>query len=198
MAVEVMNQITDEPRLTRRAAPIEEFWALPESMLPTEYINGEIIMAPAPAPLHQLVVGNVFTALSHFVRSRSLGVVFVSPLDVVLPSGDVAQPDVVFLTKRQAKLALASKRVESVPSLLVEIISPGSVSHDTLRKRNLYERNGVREYWIVDSGARSIAQLVLRKKHYALTELAEGDTIKSTVLTGFEMEVGELLGLGAT
>ena len=58
----------------------------------------------------------------------------------------------------------------------------------------MYEQNGVREYWIVDAEKRSIAQLVLRKKHYALTELGEGDRVKGAVLSGFEMKVGELLG----
>ncbi|MFL6284344.1 MAG: Uma2 family endonuclease, partial [Pyrinomonadaceae bacterium] len=75
-----------------------------------------------------------------------------------------------------------------------EILSPGSIALDAITKRALYEKNGVREYWIVDLETRSIAQLVLRKKHYALTEAAESDVIKSAVLAGFEMKVGELLG----
>ncbi|HEX7175605.1 MAG TPA: Uma2 family endonuclease [Pyrinomonadaceae bacterium] len=194
MATEVLEPTTEQ-RLTHRAASIEEFWALPESVLLTEYINGEILMAPAPVPLHQFVLGNIFTALGNFARNNSLGTIFLSPVDVVLPSGDVVQPDVVFLTSRDAKRALAAKRVHATPPLLVEIISPGSITHDTLRKRNLYERNGVREYWIVDPAARTISQLVLRKKHYALTEHVEADAIRSAVLSGFEMNVGELLGL---
>ena len=56
----------------------------------------------------------------------------------------------------------------------------------------MYEKNGVREYWIVDAGDRTIAQFLLRKKHYALTELDGADTIKSVVLAGFEVTVGEL------
>jgi Uma2 family endonuclease len=194
MATEVLEPTTEQ-RLTRRAATIEEFWALPESVLLTEYINGEILMAPAPVPLHQFVLGNIFTALGSFARNNSLGMIFLSPVDVVLPSGDVVQPDIVFLTSRDAKRALAAKRVHATPPLLVEVISPGSIAHDTLRKRNLYERNGVREYWIIDPDARTVAQLVLRKKHYVMTELADGDAIRSAVLAGFEMNVGELLGL---
>jgi Uma2 family endonuclease len=81
-----------------------------------------------------------------------------------------------------------------VPPFLVEILSPSSVKHDTIRKRELYEQNGVREYWIVDIKERTIAQLVLRKKHYVVTELGESDTIRASVLSGFEMTVGELLG----
>jgi Uma2 family endonuclease len=53
----------------------------------------------------------------------------------------------------------------------------------------------VREYWIVDPfETRSVAQLVLKKKHYVLTELGESDVIKGAVLAGFEASVGELLG----
>jgi Uma2 family endonuclease len=196
MAAEVIDQIADEPRLTRRAAPIEEFWALPESMLHIEYINGEIIMAPTPSVPHQTIVRNMIIILHGYARLKQIGSFFCSPLDVVLPSGDVVQPDLFLLTTKEAERMRSAKRVEGVPLLAVEILSPGSIKHDTLTKNALYEENGVREYWIVDPEARSIAQLVLRKKHYVLTELAEEDAIKSAVLSGFEMNVGELLGLG--
>ena len=194
MATEVLEQATEE-RLIRRRASIEEFWSLPESVLPTEYIDGEIIMAPAPTVLHQLVQGNIYYALRTFVQVIGIGWIFGPPLDVLLPTGEVVQPDVFFLNARQAKRVRRAKRVEMVPPFLVEILSPGSITHDTIRKRALYERNGVREYWIVDAEARTIAQLVLRKQHYVVTELGESDTIKGAVLPGFEMTVGELLGV---
>ena len=78
------------------------------------------------------------------------------------------------------------------PSFLVEVLSPGSVKHDTLTKRELYERNNVREYWIVDLKAKTVAQLVRRGEHFELTELKEGDTLRSVVLEGFETTVGAL------
>jgi len=120
---------------------------------------------------------------------------FIFPLDVVLPSGEVVQPDIFFLNTRQAERARTANRVNGAPPFLIEIISPSSVKHDTLTKRNLYEKNGVREYWIVDMKERAITQLVLRKKYYVLTEPGESDTIKGVVLAGFEMTVGELLGV---
>jgi Uma2 family endonuclease len=192
MATEVLEQATEE-RLVRRRASIEEFWSLPESVLPTEYIDGEIIMAPAPTVLHQLVQGNIYTALRAFVQGKGVGWIFGSPLDVVLPTGEVVQPDVFLLNAKQTERVRRAKRVEEVPPFLVEVLSPGSITHDTVRKREVYEKNGVREYWIVDVEERTISQLVLRKKHYVLTELGEADTIKSAVLSGFEMVVGELL-----
>jgi Uma2 family endonuclease len=198
MATEVYEPVTETPdelRLTRRRATVEEFWSLPESVLPAEYVNGEIIMAPSPTVLHQAVQGNLYYTLRTFVQDNGLGRVFTSPLDVALPTGEVVQPDLFFLNAKQAEHVRAAKRVEAVPLFLVEILSPGSATHDTITKRELYEQNGVREYWIVDVEKRSIAQLVLRKKHYALTELGEGDAIKGVVLAGFEMKVGELLGV---
>lgn len=194
MTTEVLEQATEE-RLIRRRAPVAEFWSLPESVLPTEYIDGEILMAPTPTVPHQKAVLNIASALQQFVRQNGLGEVFAAPLDVVLPSGDVVQPDIFLLNARQVERAGTANRVEEVPSFLVEILSPGSVKHDTVRKRELYEKNGVREYWIVDVKERAVSQLVLRKKHYALTELDEADTVRASVLTGFEMMVGALLGV---
>lgn len=193
MATEVLEQATEE-RLIRRRASIQEFWSLPESVLPTEYIDGEIIMAPAPTVPHQRAVFNIASALRQFVLQNRGGEIFVSPLDVVLPSGDVVQPDIFLLNPRQAERAGTANRVEEAPPFLVEILSPSSVKHDTVKKREVYERNGVREYWIVDVKERAVSQLILRKKHYVLTELGEAADIKGAVLSGFEMRVGELLG----
>ncbi|HEV3469132.1 MAG TPA: Uma2 family endonuclease [Pyrinomonadaceae bacterium] len=194
MATEVLDEAT-EGTLTRRRATIEEFWGLPESVLPVEYVNGEIVMAPAPTPKHQTVSRSIFRALDGFALRESLGEVFYSPFDVVLPSGDVVQPDIFFLTPRESEGVPASKRLHTVPSLVVEILSPGTATHDAITKRELYQKNGVREYWIVDIETRSIARLVLRKKRYVLKEFGEDETINSSVLEGFEMNVGELIGL---
>jgi len=193
MATEVLEQATEE-RLIRRRAPIEEFWSLPESVLPTEYIDGEIIMAPTPTVSHQRAVLKMVSALQQFVSQANLGEMFVSPLDVVLPSGEVVQPDIFFLNARQAARARAADRVNDAPPFLIEILSRSSVKHDTVTKRGLYEKNGVREYWIVDLAERAVTQLVLRKKHYVVTELGGADVIRASVLAGFEMTVGELLG----
>lgn len=195
MATEVMErEQAAEPFLKRRRATVEEFWALPESVLPTEYVNGEIIVPPTPTVLHQAILGNLYYVLRTFVERAGLGRMFASPLDVVLPTGDVVQPDIFLLTPKQAEKALGAKRVEAVPPFLIEILSPGSVKHDTVTKREIYEKCGVREYWIVDAVAKTISQFVLRKKHFVLTELGEGDTVKASVLAGFEAGVGELIG----
>jgi Uma2 family endonuclease len=195
MATEVLDEATGSG-LTRRRATVEEFWSLPESVLPVEYVSGEIIMAPTPTVLHQRTSANIFYVLHGHVAKNGLGRLYYAPLDVILPTGEVVQPDIFLLTPRQAARAIKEKRVYDAPPFALEILSPGTTSHDMITKRELYEKNGVREYWIVNAETRSIAQLVLRKKRYVVKELGEADTIKSSVLEGFKMEVGELLGLG--
>ena len=193
MATEVLEHPTEE-RLTRQRATVEEFWSLPESVLPVEYVNGEIVMSPSPTAAHQSASRNIFRALDKSLPAEAADRLFYAPLDVVLPSGDVVQPDIFFLDKKQAELARTARRVKDAPPFLIEVLSPSSITHDTIRKRNLYEKNGVREHWIVNPLERTIARLVLKKKHYVLTELGESDVIKSAVLAGFEANVGELLG----
>jgi Uma2 family endonuclease len=190
MTTELVYTLTEE-RLTHRKASLEEFWALPESTLPTEYINGEIIMAPTPTARHQSVAREIFVALDGFVRQKELGRIFFAPLDVLLPSGEVVQPDIFFLTTEETERAHSATRVYGVPSFVVEILSPGSVKHDAITKRHLYETNGVREYWIVDPETKTVSQLIPHEGHYALKEVAEAGVIRSTVLSGFEASVAQ-------
>jgi Uma2 family endonuclease len=194
MTTEFVSAST-ESRLTHRKASLEEFWSLPESVLPVEYINGEIIMAPTPTPTHQSISREIFRPLDSFVMQKGIGKIFFAPLDVILPSGAVVQPDIFFLTREEAERAVSAKRVYDVPSFVVEILSPGSAKHDAITKRNLYERNGVGEYWIVDPETKTVSQLVLHEGHYALTELSEADTIQSAVLKGFEATVAQFFAL---
>lgn len=192
MTTEVIRQETTEGMVSYKAT-IEDFWALPESMQHIEYINGEILMAPTPTVAHQAVLRNLSFALHEFVKRTATGSIFFSPLDVILPSGDVVQPDAFFLTIEETERAHAAKRVHGAPSFVVEILSPGSIKHDVRTKRELYERNGIREYWIVDPKTKAITQMILRDEHYETTKLTETDTIESAVLKGFETKVAALM-----
>ncbi len=122
MATEVLQEETGAA-LTRRRATIEEFWSLPESVLPVEYVNGEIVRAPTPTVLHQRTSRIVVSALDGHVRNNRLGELFFAPLDVILPTGEVVQPDIFLLTAKQAERALKEKRVYDVPPFAVEILS---------------------------------------------------------------------------
>ena len=110
MTIQVIQEETSE-RMTRYKATIEEFWALPESMQHIEYINGEIIMAPTPTVAHQAVLRNLFRELDRHVMKTATGSIFFSPLDVVLPSGDVVQPGTSSSLTRKSRSELEEKSV---------------------------------------------------------------------------------------
>lgn len=175
------------PAARKRLWTYDEMVAeLPESNLPVELWNGELVMSPTPNPTHQDVVFNFARALRQFVDDHKLGKVFLSPLDVVLTQRHVVQPDVFFIAK--ARLAHVTDRVRCAPDLAVEVLSPGRRRRDRVDKKELYERFGVREYWIVDPEACTIEILALEKGVYKLHALVEqGERAASKLLAGFSV-----------
>jgi Uma2 family endonuclease len=75
--------------------------------------------------------------------------VFLSPLDVVLSYYDVVEPDLLFIAGDQAGI-MTEKNIQGAPALVVEVLSKSTRKRDAQTKRRLFERTGVREYWLVD------------------------------------------------
>lgn len=165
---------------------------LPESNLPMELWDGELIMSPTPNPNHQDIVFNFARELREFVYAKGLGKVFLSPLDVILGQRRVVQPDVFFIAK--ARLKLVTDRVRCAPDLAVEVISEGSWKRDRVEKKDLYEQHGVREYWIVDAEAQTIEVFALDRGAFKLASKAEaGETASSKLLPGLKATWSQLL-----
>ena len=130
----------------------DDYARLPDNGWRYEVIRGELHMSPAPNVAHQDIIVSLIYILQGFVRSRKLGRVLVAPVGVILP--DIAspvQPDVlVVLTPN---LGIIGERVEGVPDLVIEVLSPGTARHDRQVKYRLYAEAGVTEYWIIDPDA---------------------------------------------
>ena len=77
------------------------------------------------------------------------GRVFIAPFDVVFSFHDIVEPDVIFVAPDQLDI-LTDKNIQGTPAMVVEILSPSTRQRDRQIKRTLYERSGVREYWLVD------------------------------------------------
>jgi Uma2 family endonuclease len=107
----------------------------------------------------------------------------------------VVQPDVVYLSPDRALELTEERFVDVVPDLLVEVSSPSTYRLDLIKKRNLYEREGVAEYWFVDLEADQIDVHRLDDSgHYGQPEsLGEGDTLTCLTAPGFSLPVGEAL-----
>ena len=129
--------------------------ALPDDGKRYEIIDGELFVTPAPSFDHQRAVLRLAIRLETYLLPQRLGEVFVAPLDVILSPRTLVQPDVLVLPLYRGRLA-RTREEAGKPLLTVEILSPGSARTDRVRKRALYQREGVPEYWIVDLDARVI------------------------------------------
>jgi Uma2 family endonuclease len=189
MTTAVLPKLPKAQRLWTYDAMLEE---LPESNLPIELWDGELVMSPTPTPSHQIAVFRLARHLEDFVLAKKLGAVFVSPLDVVLSQHRVIQPDVFFISG--ANKDIIQDRIRGVPDLAVEVISPGSWKRDRVEKKALYEQVGIAEYWIVDPESRSIEVFALTKGVYQLHSRAmDTELAKSKLLSGFKLSFSQLL-----
>ena len=166
---------------------------LPESNLPTELWDGELVLSPAPSFFHQKLVARFYKLLDAWVTQHGLGEVGIAPLDMVLTTRRATQPDVVFIAKE--RLDIIKERIMGAADLVVEVISPGSRRRDRIDKRDLYEQHGVREYWLIDPEARTVEVLYVKSGTYHLVgRWHPGERARSRLLEGFEVPVSPLLG----
>ena len=172
----------------------EDFVLFPDDGKRHELIDGEHFVTPSPNRRHQAAVTNLTVVLASAVRERGLGRVFVAPFDVVFTRYDVVEPDLLFISAARSAV-LTEANVQGAPDLVVEVLSPSSRRQDELLKRDLYERGGVVEYWIVDPEAETVK--VLRRAEGAagasrfgrplLLTLRDGDALATTLLPGLEI-----------
>ncbi|MGH7232788.1 MAG: Uma2 family endonuclease [Nitrospiraceae bacterium] len=112
-----------------------------------EILEGELFVTPAPTPLHQRVSKRLQRQLESYFEGRSLGEVFDAPIDVILTTQDVVQPDLIVVTETTQ---ISQRGIEGAPLLVVEILSPSTRDHDRITKARRYAQLGVRHYWLVD------------------------------------------------
>jgi Uma2 family endonuclease len=142
----------------------QDYEALPDEPR-CELIRGRFYLSPAPSLLHQIIV---LLLGRHFVdiAEAAGGLAAVAPLDVPLASHSIVQPDLVYVTA--ARRQIVGHRLEGVPDLLIEILSPSTTRRDRGEKLALYAESGVPEYWIVDPEARQIEFLVNERGRFVV------------------------------
>jgi len=174
----------------------EDYKSLPESETKRyELLGGELVVVPSPTEYHQRISGNLEFILRRFVRERDLGRVYYAPLDVVLGEGaerEVVQPDIFFISKERYEI-IAEEEIRGAPDLVVEILSPGTEDRDRHYKKTLYARYGVREYWIVDPGAKAVELHALGERGFELIKTYKhGETLSSPLLAGLAVDLEEV------
>ncbi len=180
--------------LTRTKITAAEFYEMfPETTEPIELIEGEVIVSPAPLYIHQKILRKITVAFSLVVDTKELGEVVMAPSDVHLDEENVVQPDLFFVAKDNPNCKVLVGYWYGAPDLCVEILSKASVRMDRVKKFGLYQKHGVREYWIVDPLENFIEVYVLDggqyRRHGAYTET---DTLTSVVLPELTLNLADV------
>ncbi len=149
-----------------------------------EWVDGEVILVPFETPSHdsrEVLSGSVVLG---YGEHHDLGHVYIGTVPVRLPGQRRRRvPDVVFIAAAQSHL-IGDTEIDGAPDLLVEIVSPDSVSRDWVDKRDDYQKAGVREYWIADARYERFAAYRLHGKSYRQIEPDEDGRVYSRVLKG--------------
>ena len=133
------------PEIPRTA--IDIYRMLPEGTR-CEVIFNELIMSPAPTAQHQLLFSDLHALLYMFLKSAGIGKVVPSPIDVYLDGMEsVIQPDLIVLLNENLGM-IKTDGIYGTPDVAIEILSSNR-AYDTKRKRALYEKAGIKEYFMI-------------------------------------------------
>lgn len=153
---------------------MEVFKMLPEGTL-AEVIDNRLYMSASPIGKHQHLVTKLTILIGNFIYEKKLGELYVAPFDVFLDEGgNAVQPDIIFVTNENKEIVDDEDVIHGVPDLLIEILSPGNPKYDKQIKKDLYERFGVKEYWIVDPSTKETAGYTLAGSTYKQLESSSG------------------------
>lgn len=160
-----------------------------------EIINGNVIKMLTPPTVHQAVSGEMTRQIADFLLGKQYKLYFrlcVRPFerDGELPEqvDTVVEPDIIVVCDHSK---LDDYGCKGAPDMVIEILSPSTLRHDRIVKLDLYQRAGVREYWIADPQSRSIEVYLLDENNYLKPRevYTAKDTAKVTVLDGCTVEL---------
>ena len=167
-----------------------------------ELIDGFVhLMSPAPKLKHQRVCGILTGDFRYYVRKSNCKCeVFPAPFDVRLPKNgekendqiyNVVQPDICVVCDPSK---LDEDGCIGAPDLIVEVLSKSSRRRDLQDKFNLYEKSGVREYWIANPKAKTITAYILQPdgKYDDGSDYITDEKIPVHIFNGYEIDVNEI------
>ncbi len=163
-----------------------------------ELIEGVVYdMTPAPATEHQRILRDIGYQVQGFLKGKKCEL-FLAPFDVLLPAGDepdalvktVVQPDIVVVCDSGK---ITPRGCRGAPDWIVEILSPATAGKDQILKKRIYEKAGVREYWVVHPTDRTIMVYRLQKSKLTFVETYDDQAeLKVICLPGFVLKTAEM------
>ena len=172
----------------------DDFLLFPDDGKRHELIDGEHYVTPSPSRKHQAISWNLTILIGSYLESHPVGRAFAAPFDVVFSNFDVVEPDLLFISNARLEV-LTTKNVQGAPNLVVEIGSPSTRRRDEIIKRNLYERCGVEEYWVIDPEIETV--IVYRRvgeSYQRVLELAveRNDTLATPLLPHLTLSLQQI------
>ncbi|MCI8284213.1 MAG: Uma2 family endonuclease [Firmicutes bacterium] len=133
-----------------------------------ELIGGEIVvMTPRPAVNHNMVSGNIFYVLKKYFDGKPC-IPFGDGVDLYLSEENRFVPDGMIVCDRDK---IKSDGVYGAPDMVIEVLSPSTAKNDKSKKKDAYEKAGVREYWIVNTMDKSIEVYLLKNGRFILDNI---------------------------
>ena len=176
------------PVIKREPFTYRDLEHVPDDGKTREVIRGELFVTAAPGPRHQRIVTEIVFSIRTFLQANPVGVVIVSPIEVVFSEHDSVQPDIVFICNAKRAI-IAEKHIVGAPDWVIEVLSASTRERDLELKRKLYAQHGV-VYWAVDPEANSlIAWDEGGERHYRGQDEAE-----VSVMPGFRLSVDTIFG----
>ena len=159
-----------------------------------EIIEGELFVSKAPSLNHQRCLRNCIDEFSEYLKKNQIGEIIPTP-GVIFNDINGVIPDLVFIHKNIKNKIANREKIYGAPTLVIEILSPGKENSERDRdvKRQIYGKQGVKEYWVIDLENRIIELYRLKNKKLELYSiLGEKDTIKTKLLPKFNCKVTNL------
>ena len=136
-----------------------------------EIIGGEKIMAPAANLNHSGIIMRLGMIIGTHLSNTKSGYVYPDDVDVHFSDGSLYKPDLVVVLKSNEKILAGQKNIFGAPDMVVEVLSHSTRKKDLTIKKDTYEAQGVKEYWIVDPKAKSVTVYLLKDGKYFLDDI---------------------------
>ncbi len=168
-------EIMEDNRIMTEA----DYYALPDERR-VELIDGVIYDMASPGVAHQEVLGSLYRSIADYIDSKGGKCKIIFDLDTKLDTAKdtIVRPDLSIICEPDK---LTKKRCEGSPDWIIEIVSPSNSRNDYLRKLDLYQRVGVKEYWIVDPMKKRVIVYSLEKDAFEMTPYTFRDKIRAGI-----------------
>ena len=151
---------------------LDVYKLLPEGT-PIQLINDRFYMSPAPLFNHFEIVDAIVDLFKSEVKKQNIGKVIFAPVDIYLGTKNALQPDIMFIENDRLDIIHADG-IYGAPDIIVEVLSPSNKNDDLIKKKEVYEAFGVKEYFIVDPSDKAVITYYLKEKSFVEQKKSKG------------------------